>query len=119
VLAVTVTLNLSPDVEQRLRVRAAQSGQPLEAYLEQLITREVSTLGKVGPALPLEEQERLLDPLSENEVPLPPLPADFSRADRLHRLRPGEEALTPPCARRSEGIDFFTFSCLTFACVWE
>lgn len=77
----TVTLNLPPDVEQQLRARADQSGQPLEAYLEQLVAREVSAHSGTVSAVPLEEQERLLDALSENEVPLPHLPADFSRAD--------------------------------------
>jgi hypothetical protein len=33
----TITLNLSPEVEQRLRRKAAVNGQPLETYLEKLI----------------------------------------------------------------------------------
>ncbi len=34
-----------------------------------------------GLSLSLEEFDRLLDELSEGLPPLPPLPADFSRAD--------------------------------------
>jgi hypothetical protein len=36
----TVTLNLSPETERRLREKAAQTGQTLEGYLEQLLVRD-------------------------------------------------------------------------------
>jgi hypothetical protein len=82
----TVTLQLASDTERRLRERAAETGQTLEAYLQQLIEREAdrpSEAGTLDQQSPLSDEEfdRLLDELSEGLPPLPPLPADFSRAD--------------------------------------
>jgi hypothetical protein len=82
----TLTLNLAPEIERRLRERAAESGQPLEGYVQQLIEREAGDSGTLTPPreqapLTLEEFDRLLDEVSEGLPPLPPLPADFSRAD--------------------------------------
>ncbi len=82
----SVTLHLSPDTEQKLRERASQKGQTLEAYLEQLAQDEVRTGKGTAPTpaaqAPLSDEEfdRLLDELSEGPE-LPHLPADFSRAD--------------------------------------
>jgi hypothetical protein len=80
----TITLSLAPDAERRLRERASENGQTLEAYLQQLIERETSGAGaasELEPLLSLEEFDRLMDEVSEGLPPLPPLPADFSRAD--------------------------------------
>ncbi len=82
----TVTLDLAPTTERRLRQRAAESGQALEAYLQQLIEREAGDAVGISPSgeqppLSLEEFDRLLDEVSEGLPPLPPLPADFSLAD--------------------------------------
>lgn len=81
----TVTLTLAPDTERRLRERAAESGQALEAYLQHLIEREASRSNGAesfsAPQPSLEELDRLLDEVSEGLPSLPPLPADFSRAD--------------------------------------
>jgi hypothetical protein len=82
----TVTLQLAPDTERRLRERAAESDQTLEGYVQQLIERETGQTGETAaaeqePPLSDEEFDRLLDELSEGLPSLPPLPADFSRAD--------------------------------------
>jgi len=37
----TVTLQLPPETEQKLRERAAQSGQSVERFLRQLVEREI------------------------------------------------------------------------------
>src|SRR4051812_26599565 len=39
-IAMSVTLHLAAETERRLRERAAQKGQTLEAYLEQLADRD-------------------------------------------------------------------------------
>jgi hypothetical protein len=82
----TLTLNLAPETERRLRERAAESGQPLEGYIQRLIEREAGDSGALTPPgeqvpLSLAEFDRLLDEVSEGLPPLPQLPADFSRAD--------------------------------------
>jgi hypothetical protein len=38
----TITINLHPDEESRLRERAAQNGQDLAAYVHGLITRDIT-----------------------------------------------------------------------------
>ena len=82
-----IVLNLPPETERKLREKAAQTGQTLEAYLEQVAEHDVQGKGGGAPAVssrhpPLSDEEfdRLLDALSEGP-PLPHLPADFSRAD--------------------------------------
>jgi hypothetical protein len=79
----TITLNLRPEVLQRLREKAAFSGQTVEAYLEQLVAREIRGKSDAecgAPQLTDQELDQLLDELSSGP-PLPPLPGDFSRAD--------------------------------------
>jgi uncharacterized protein (DUF1778 family) len=83
----TVTLNLAPEIEQRLREKAARNGQTLEAYLERVAVRVAADLeattvtGALAPPIDDAEFERLMDEL--DELPDPPghLPPDFSRAD--------------------------------------
>ena len=81
----SITLNLVQEAEQRLRAMAAQQGQTVEAYLEELAGEE--TRARHGTSLPSTppldpaEFDRLLDEFSRGLPPLPPLPADFSRAD--------------------------------------
>lgn len=45
----TVELQLGPEVESRLRRKAAAGGQSLEAYLCAVVERESKTLGGDGP----------------------------------------------------------------------
>jgi hypothetical protein len=80
-----ITLNLSTEVEQRLREQAAQNGQTLEVYLDWLTMRAAAEAeelaAKLAPPIDDAEFERILDEL--DQLPEPPghLPADFSRAD--------------------------------------
>jgi len=90
----TVTVQLAPDTERKLRYQASQAGQTLEVYLERLAESAVAngmTTARGGEA---EEQpryisdprptqaefERLLGDLAAGPS-LPVLPAEFSRAD--------------------------------------
>ena len=68
----TLTVDLPNDVEQRLRERATREGKRVEEYSLELIARD--------ERLADDEFERLLDDLASGPE-LPPLPADFSRAD--------------------------------------
>jgi hypothetical protein len=82
----SIVLHLPLDTERKLREKAMQTGQTLEAYLEQLAQHDAENTNDTGtglafpPPLSDEEFDRLLDQLSEG-APLPHLPADFSRSD--------------------------------------
>jgi hypothetical protein len=82
----TITLNLSPEAERCLREKAAQSGQTLEDYLQQLVERdtqsangstETDSADQVSPT----DFDRRLDELSHGLRSIPTLPVDWSRAD--------------------------------------
>jgi plasmid stability protein len=87
----SVTLELPDETRRRLEAKAARNGQPLEAYIREVLEAEAAPPG-AGPRmteapppisrLSLEEFDRRLDALKERKLPVfPPLPADFSRAD--------------------------------------
>ena len=78
----SVVLHLPAETERTLREKAAQLGQTLEAYLEQLARHDAEATNGKEMSVPLSEEEfdRLLDQLSAGLL-LPPLPADFSRSD--------------------------------------
>ena len=79
----TVTLNLAPDLAQQLQRRAAENGQTLESYLEQLATLAVADATRTAAPdteISGEEFSELLDRLDATPT-VPPLPADFCRAD--------------------------------------
>lgn len=58
----TITLDLEPDMEARLRTRASQQGQDVPAFLRSLAEREALS---VPPQLSDEEFERLSDELAD------------------------------------------------------
>lgn len=90
----TVTVQLAPDTERKLRQQAKQVGQTLETFLVRLAERAVAngTTTAHGddsegqpkyisdPRPTQAEFERLLGDLAAGPS-LPVLPADFSRAD--------------------------------------
>jgi len=82
-----VVVQLSLDIERKLREKAGRNGQTLEAYLEQLARHDAESPNGAGTSdlsgtspLSDEEFDQALDALSEGRS-LPPLPADFSRSD--------------------------------------
>jgi hypothetical protein len=76
----TITLHLPPGTEDSLRAKAARAGLTIETYLGQLAERDAASAPDTAGELSAVEFERLLDDLSA-EPSMPPLPADFSRAD--------------------------------------
>jgi hypothetical protein len=89
----TVTVQLAPDTERKLRQQANQLGQTLEAFLERLAestaANGTSTIHGDSEQQPKyiseprptqAEFQRLLGDLATGPS-LPVLPADFSRAD--------------------------------------
>ncbi len=79
----TVRLSLAPETERVLQERAAQTGQTLEALLEEMADREARSSGATTDKAVTDPDdfERGLDELSEGLHFLPRLPDDFSRAD--------------------------------------
>jgi len=61
-----VNLSLSPEAEKQLRESAAQSGQTVEAFIQQLVEREVSAANGV-PRSPVEAEplDAVLAPIRE------------------------------------------------------
>ena len=75
-----VTLNFAPEVEQRLRKRAAQTGLSLEAYLEFLVTHELPPLTDDAPSPP-GDLEAWFKELAEGSENMPTLPPHMTRDD--------------------------------------
>jgi hypothetical protein len=77
----SVALHLEPNAEKRLRENATRAGQTLEAYLEDLVSRDASGInGAASSHLSDDQFEQLLDELAAGPT-MPHLPEDFSRAD--------------------------------------
>lgn len=76
--AMTIKLELRPEVEASLAARARARGIPLDACLQCVI--EQIALEQGAPRASLEEFQATLDALAEGAENLPPLPsAAFSR----------------------------------------
>jgi hypothetical protein len=74
----TVTLELNPDLQQRVLAEAAAQGVSLEAYLLSVI--EAAALPALPDEVTLEEFEAVMDAFSEGTEDLPVLPPEaFSR----------------------------------------
>jgi plasmid stability protein len=88
----TLTVDLPDDLVRRLQERASRQGRAIEEYVVGLIERdaagpengrdavEFGAEPGQAPALSDSAFDRLLDELASGSA-LPPLPADFSRAD--------------------------------------
>jgi hypothetical protein len=75
----SITLELRPELETKVKAQAEARGLPVERYLQSVI--EAAALSPSAPPLTLEEQERLLDELENGLSHVPALPEDaFSRA---------------------------------------
>jgi len=85
----TVTLELPEETRQRLENKAAQRGQPLEAYIRGVLEADADRPGTpAGTAdeappgeISVEEFERRLDELNEGLPPLQDLPVNYDRED--------------------------------------
>ena len=75
----TLTLHLSPELEQRLQQEAKHQGLSLDAYLNVLLglLNEGTALVEMSEA----EFEAFIEDFSKGSEHFPPLPPDFSRVD--------------------------------------
>ena len=60
-----ISIDLKPEVEERLGREASAKGLSVEAYVEDLIERQVSRPREGTPRVHMEEVDRVLDALSE------------------------------------------------------
>lgn len=72
----SISIELKPEVEERLGREASAKGVSVEAYVEDLIERQVSRPGEVAPDIDIDEVDRVLDALSEGSEGRPALPSE-------------------------------------------
>jgi hypothetical protein len=82
----TVTIQLAPGTEEKLREKASLRGKSLESYIQELIQEEALATNGTAPGLAatrlsVAELDRSLDELSADLPSLPRLPSSLSRAD--------------------------------------
>ena len=82
----TITLQLPPETERKLRDRADESGQTVEALVRDLVVEAAETQAPrkarfmSEPKLTREQFRKLVDRIAAS-TPGTPLPRDFSRED--------------------------------------
>jgi hypothetical protein len=78
----TISIELKPEVEERLGREASAKGLSVEAYVEDLIERQVSRPREESSRVDIEEVDRVLDALSEgSEDRSTPPPEVYTRED--------------------------------------
>lgn len=76
----SISIELKPEVEEQLGREASAKGLSVEAYVEDLIERQVSLPGEGAPNIDMEEVDRVLDALSEgSEGRQAPPPEAYTR----------------------------------------
>ncbi len=76
----SISIELKPEVEERLEREASAKGVSVEVYVEDLIERQVSRPSEGASNVDMEEVDRVLDALSEGSegCPVPP-PETYTR----------------------------------------
>lgn len=81
-----IHLELKPEVEERLAREASAKGLSVEAYVEDLIERQVSRqLEGSAPGVDIEEVDRVLDALSEGSEGRPAPPPEACTRESIYR----------------------------------
>ncbi len=78
----TISIQLEPEVETSLLVRAQAQGMTLDAYVQSLIKGSVAA--QVPPPMSDEEFEAALDELAEGSENLPILPPEAYTRDGIY-----------------------------------
>jgi len=79
-----ISIELKPEVEERLGREASARGVSMEAYVEDLIERQVSGTGK-APSVGLEDLDRVLDALAEGSEGRPTLPPEAYTREGIYQ----------------------------------
>lgn len=85
----TITIHLSPETEEVLRVRARERGMSVDAYAQSIIDSEATMpASKPGMlAMSAEEFEAALDELSADSDRLPVLPPEATSREGIYEER--------------------------------
>jgi hypothetical protein len=70
----TLTIEVTPELETRLQAAAARQGLPVAEYARAVLERQVLPLARRVAALPLDEQDRIMAAAAEDA-------AEFYNAD--------------------------------------
>jgi len=82
---VTITLQLTPEVEASLQARAAEQGMTLRDYVQSVI--EQLAAAERRPRVSLDELEAMLDEMAEDSGELPVLPARAYTRESIYEGR--------------------------------
>jgi hypothetical protein len=80
-----IHLELKPEVEERLGREASAKGVSVEAYVEDLIERQVSGQSEGTYRVDMEEVDRVLDALSEGSDGRPAPPPEAYTRESIYR----------------------------------
>jgi hypothetical protein len=80
-----IHLELKPEVEERLGREAFAKGVSVEAYVEDLIERQVSGQSEGTYRVDMEEVDRVLDALSEGSEGRPAPPPEAYTREGIYR----------------------------------
>jgi hypothetical protein len=80
-----IHLELKPEVEERLGRAAEAVGLSVEAYVEDLIERQVTGPRERSPRVDMKEVDRVLDSLSEGVEGSPALPPKVYTREGIYR----------------------------------
>ncbi len=80
-----IHLELKPEVEERLGREASAKGVSVEAYVEDLIERQVSGQSEGTYRVNMEEVDRILDALSEGSEVRPTPPPEAYTRESIYR----------------------------------
>lgn len=79
-----ISIELKPEVEERLGREASAKGVSVETYVEDLIERQIA-LPHETSRVDLEEFDRVLDMLSEGSEDRPALPAEAYTRESIYQ----------------------------------
>lgn len=80
-----IHLELKPEVEERLGRETSAKGVSVEAYVEDLIERQVTDPREITPRVDIEEVDRVLDALSEGSEDRPAPPPEAYTRESIYR----------------------------------
>ncbi len=80
-----IRIELKPEVEERLGREASAKGVSVEAYVEDLIERQVSGQSEGTHRVDMREVDRVLDALSEGSEARPAPPSEAYTRESIYR----------------------------------
>jgi hypothetical protein len=85
----SLTINLPPEVETRLREEAARRGQETEEYASRLLSEVVESQAEVSPRTmtPWERAQAFREWAASHKVVAPPIPSEALRRENMYEAR--------------------------------